>query len=264
MKRSWIRLYTEVPDDPKVQTLPDHLFKFWVNCLCLGGRNDGILPTFEQIAWMLRDTKEHVAEMMAELVKADLIDQIEGGYMPHEWSTRQYESDVSNERVKRHRERHKKLLGNGECNVTSGVTDNVPALSLICSVSEEPKKPEKPISRGNGEWPNARDFTTSWNRHLKQRHDQPMQVVVQLLMGRSVTVDWKKLCELHPIYCDYWVKRGWDFCPLTFLEWIDGGMLPPPPEAIAVSRKLPQPTGEAYQPYVDPYKHLVGGNNGKK
>lgn len=230
MKRSWIRLYTEVPDDPKVQTLPNNLFKFWINCLCLAGRNDGILPPFEQIAWMLRDSTENIASMMKALVSADLIDEIEGGYMPHEWSTRQYESDVSNERVKRHRERHKNRSGNVSCNVTSGVTDNVSA--LLCSVSvSEKQKPR--VKSENGDWPNARDFTAAWNRHLKQRKDQPMQLVAQSVIGRSGTIDWIRLCEIHPIYCDYWSKHDWTYCPLTLLEWIDGGMLPPPPEPTA-------------------------------
>lgn len=85
------------------------------------------------------------------------------------------------------------------------------------------------------EWPNARSFVDAWKRHLKFRRDQPEQVVVQTLIGRNGTVDWHKLVEVHPGFCSYWERRGWDFCPLTLLEWIDMGMPPPPPDAAAGS-----------------------------
>ncbi len=83
----------------------------------------------------------------------------------------------------------------------------------------------------DGTWKNAREFMEAWRRHLKQRANQPEQVVAQTLIGKNGTVDWLRLVEIHPTYCSYWERRGWDFCPLTLLEWIDGGMLPPPPEA---------------------------------
>jgi len=85
----------------------------------------------------------------------------------------------------------------------------------------------------NGGWRNARLFVDAWRRHLKQRRDQPEQVVCQVLIGRNGTVDWARFTEFHPAYCAYWDKRGWDFCPLTLLEWIDGGMLPPPLEVLS-------------------------------
>jgi uncharacterized protein YdaU (DUF1376 family) len=97
-------------------------------------------------------------------------------------------------------------------------------------VSEKKKKEAHPQ---NGEWPHAQTFTESWRRHLKQRRDQPLEVVAQVLIGRNGSLDWDELARAHPAYCAYWEKRGWDFCPLTLLEWIDGGMLPPPAEAVA-------------------------------
>jgi hypothetical protein len=89
----------------------------------------------------------------------------------------------------------------------------------------------------DGGWKNARLFVDAWRRHLKQRRNQPEQVVMQTLIGRNGTVDWVRFAEFHPQYCAYWEKRGWDFCPLTLLEWIDGGMLPPPVEPISVAQE---------------------------
>ena len=39
----WFRMYEEILDDPKVQKLPDDLFKAWVNVLALSSRNGGKL-----------------------------------------------------------------------------------------------------------------------------------------------------------------------------------------------------------------------------
>jgi|SRR5579859_108301 len=128
--RPWIRLYTEVPDDPKVQGLTGNLFKFWINCLCLAGRNDGWLPPDEQIAWCLREQPSKIATMKRQLVVAGLVDETpEGGYSPHSWNDRQYETDVSTERVRRLRERERKRLETVSANGSSSVCSALSVLS---------------------------------------------------------------------------------------------------------------------------------------
>ena len=99
--------------------------------------------------------------------------------------------------------------------------------SVSVSVSESKKVAEK-----SSEWPNARTFVEAWKRHMKFRRDQPEQVVAQTLIGRNGTVDWNHLVEVHPSYCAYHQRHGWQFCSLTLLEWIDMGMPAPPPEAV--------------------------------
>jgi hypothetical protein len=56
--------------------------------------------------------------ILKELERCGLLDERDGVLVPHNWSQRQYKSDVSNERVKRHRQR--------QCNVTSTVTVTPP------------------------------------------------------------------------------------------------------------------------------------------
>lgn len=121
--KSWIRLYTEVPDDPKLQTLPPDLFKFLINCWCLTGRNGETLPPVEQVAWTLRMSEPDVKDKLADLRKRGLIDAVSGTFQPHGWNSRQYVSDVSSERVKRHRERNGNATRNGH--VTADETANV-------------------------------------------------------------------------------------------------------------------------------------------
>ena len=111
----WFRFYDDAVNDPKVQRLPGEKFKAWVNLLCLASKNDGVLPKLADIAFVLRMSDEKVSSLLNEFCEQGLIDPIEVSdapmsYAPHNWDGRQFKSDVSNERVKRFRQR--------KCNVT--------------------------------------------------------------------------------------------------------------------------------------------------
>jgi hypothetical protein len=114
----WFRYYDEAINDPKILKLSDEQFRFWVGILCVASKSDGALPSHDDIAIHLRMKVEKVRRHFATLIAAELIDEIEGGFEPHNWNARQYKSDTSNERVKRHRKR--------KCNVTSTVTVTPP------------------------------------------------------------------------------------------------------------------------------------------
>lgn len=117
----WFRMYAEVLDDPKVQKLPAATFKAWVNLLCLAAKHEGRLPAVEDIAFALRCSPADAARTVETLAKTGLIDPVEGTYEPHNWGGRQYRSDVSTQRVKRHRERQR--------NVSPAVSETPPEQS---------------------------------------------------------------------------------------------------------------------------------------
>lgn len=111
----WFRLYESLLDDPKVQRLKPDAFKAWINMLALASRHDGVLPEVVDIGFALRVSEEKAAEWVTALVAAGLLDKQDGGhYVPHNWASRQYKSDGSADRMRRHRERHR--------NVTRDVT----------------------------------------------------------------------------------------------------------------------------------------------
>jgi hypothetical protein len=100
----WLRLYTDVLDDPKVQRLDGELFKAWINLLCLAKAGDGLLPSIEDIAFKLRSGSEENAKRLTdELVKRGLLDSDGMNLTPHNWHGRQFDSDSSTERVQRYR-----------------------------------------------------------------------------------------------------------------------------------------------------------------
>src|SRR5258705_98024 len=105
MTKPWFRFYNSAADNPKVQLLPDHLFKAWVNLLCLACRHNGALPDTKAIAFTLRCSEDDGKNSINALVNAGLIDDVEGTRRPHDWTDWQYESDSSTPRVRAHRER---------------------------------------------------------------------------------------------------------------------------------------------------------------
>jgi hypothetical protein len=112
----WFRLYDNTVDDPKVQQLSAENFRGLVNLWCLASKNDGKIPSVNDVAFRLRMSQKKAEKILAALTAAGLIDDTDEELTPHNWSSRQYKSDTSNERVQRHRER--------KCNVTSTVTGN--------------------------------------------------------------------------------------------------------------------------------------------
>jgi hypothetical protein len=111
---TWFRLYNDVINDPKVQLLPKALRWAWIEMLCLASKNDGVLPPVEQIAFAVRSSVNDTQSDLDELILAGLIDIAPDGRLtPHNWSERQFVSDNSTERSRKHRENKKKREGNG-------------------------------------------------------------------------------------------------------------------------------------------------------
>jgi len=137
MKKSmpWFRFYAEALSDPKVQRLPGDLFKTWMNLLCLATQNGGVLPSMDDIEFHLRMSPRHAQQHVDELILAGLIDIMpDGSRQPHNWHVRQYSSDTSTERVRKHREKR-------ACNVSRNGDRNV-AGSVAATANETPPDTE--------------------------------------------------------------------------------------------------------------------------
>jgi hypothetical protein len=103
----WFRLYDAVLDDPKVQRLPDRMFKAWINLLCLASRHGGELPPVQDVAFALRATPQQAVLIVDALSSAGLLDRHDDGLRIHAWEARQYQSDGSAARMRRHRARQR-------------------------------------------------------------------------------------------------------------------------------------------------------------
>jgi uncharacterized protein YdaU (DUF1376 family) len=99
---SWFRLYAEFSSDPKVQIMPEPMQRRLVMLFCL--RCSEALPTLndDEIAFALRISAEELAETKALFLRKGFIDET---WSLLNWNKRQFASDCSTERVRKHRQR---------------------------------------------------------------------------------------------------------------------------------------------------------------
>lgn len=102
----WFRFYGDAVNDPKVQSLTGEQFKFWVNLLCVASQNEGRIK-ISDLPFILRETKANVQRLIGDLKATSLLvasNQSSDHVAPHQWNKRQYKSDTSAERTRRHRD----------------------------------------------------------------------------------------------------------------------------------------------------------------
>lgn len=108
----WWRAENSSIDHPKLLKLSDAMHRAWYTLMCIASANDGALPPAEDIAVRLRMNKVKVAEWITKLTAAELFDNVDGVFVPHNWNKRQYKSDTSDptaaERMKRYRKNKKR------------------------------------------------------------------------------------------------------------------------------------------------------------
>lgn len=143
----WFRVYEDLVDDPKVQRLPPVTFRALINLWCLAAGNDGRLPPVADIAFKLRVTEADTVTLLDELRNAGLLDQDEEtGLSPHNWNGRQFKSDVSNDRVKRHRQRRRNVTSDEVETPPEAETDTEPETEQIAALHTVAPREER-VSR---------------------------------------------------------------------------------------------------------------------
>lgn len=102
---TWIKLYTEVLDDPKMGRLPDYLWRRAIELFLLAGRegNDGALPPVNVMGWALRLDDSKLVASLTALSAVGVVHETE----PGRWSVTNFakrQSALSDkERQQRHR-----------------------------------------------------------------------------------------------------------------------------------------------------------------
>jgi len=99
----WFRFYADAMRNPKVLRLSDKDFRLWVRLLAVASENEGRIMALPDLKLTLAMRLDHLKEGINRLISGGLIDALEHGYEPHNWSKFQYKSDTSNERVAKHR-----------------------------------------------------------------------------------------------------------------------------------------------------------------
>lgn len=126
----WFRFYSDAMRNPKVAKLSDKDFRLWVELLAVAAENDGVIPPLSDLKHLLRRRLDHLSTAVKRLISGSLIDPLEGGYEPHNWTKFQYKSDSSTERSRKHREK---------CNVAATPPDT----DTDTETDKTPKAPRK-------------------------------------------------------------------------------------------------------------------------
>lgn len=165
MQSNWFRFYEATLDNPKVQKLPDRLFKVWINLLCLASRNGGHLPAnTEDVAFALRADETQMSNDIETLVERNLFDRCNGVAVPHDWDSYQYvkrpkTGKSSSDRVREHRLRKRLERENGRSKTTE--TENETDETQRNTVSYEDETP--PDSDSDSETDSDSDTETDKN-----------------------------------------------------------------------------------------------------
>lgn len=134
----WFRMYPELLHDVKVAGLTDRQFRWWVRLLCIACENDGFIPSETAVKRRLNARLDHVEQALSDLLDAGLIAVSGDGFEPTGWRKRQYLSDLSTERVRRHR---------GTRNVSSAVSETAPDTDTDTDTEITPPHPPEGVRR---------------------------------------------------------------------------------------------------------------------
>ena len=159
MANQWFRLYAEFATDPKVQMMSEADQRRFIMLLCLRCDNDDVTLHDDEVAFQLRISNDDWARTKALFLQKGLIHD---DNTPTAWDRRQFISDSSAERVRRHREKKKRALKQA-CNVTetppeadtdTDTDKNIPPSSVVANSTvvarEEPPPAALPAEARRG------------------------------------------------------------------------------------------------------------------
>ena len=196
----WFRFYDDAINDPKILKLSEKTFRVWVGLLCLASKNEGVLPPFEDMALLLRMKREKLQPELETLITSGLFDHTDDGIIPHNWTGRQYKSDVSTERVKRFR--------NGQRNVSETPPDTETEQSRIRGARAD--------ALSSPDWP--KDFREQFWERYPNKVGKPVALQKLERIKRRGDVRWAELIDGLDAYIrNKPIDRDW-LNPATFLN----------------------------------------------
>lgn len=118
MTYAWIKLYSEILDDPKMGRLPNHLWRRAIELFLLAGRNGngGVLRPVEEMAWALRSSPDEIRSSLMSLAEIGVVHETPDGWVVTNFAKRQAALTPA-ERQSRHRAGNSMSRGSHE-NVT--------------------------------------------------------------------------------------------------------------------------------------------------
>jgi hypothetical protein len=183
---AWFRLYSEIVDDDKILMLAFEDRWHYISILCLKNRNvidneNDPDKLHRKIAIKLGVSPSNLDEIKRRLVDEDLIDS---SWNPNGWNDRQYSSDSSRDRTRKHREKQRLKDAESHCDVPvtprteqNRAEQNKRSGNFDCFWSAYPKKIGK------------QQALKSWNK-LKPDNDL-LKTILLAIESNEKSEQWK-------------------------------------------------------------------------
>lgn len=170
----WFRFHADAMRNPKVARLTDAQFRLWVELMSVAAENDGAIPCLDDLKHILKRRLDHLSRGLDDLIRAGLMDVLADGYEPHNWSKFQYKSDVSTDRVHKHREKRNVSETPPETETDTETEKNTEPSGSCASDDAPGLKPEHFVEKWNSlaprlGKPKIRDITPERRVRLKAR-----------------------------------------------------------------------------------------------
>jgi hypothetical protein len=238
MKRSWIKLYVEIVDDPKMGRLSDGHWRIAIELFLLAGENgkDGLLPPVDDIAWKLRRSVDELADALHALSQVGIVDETSQGWNVTHFKDRQFSESF--ERVKRFRNAavtESNADGNADVAENESPSSSTSTSTSISSSDSEgggmgegtDRIPETP--RQAAEHPDIKIFQEASGRFPGSRDYAVVIDTIRFLRGQH----GEKLVEYLKPYWIAWSTRktkdgkSYQATSLVWLcEWAMNGQIP--------------------------------------
>lgn len=193
MGDSWLRLHTDILDNPKIRELPLSLLAHWVLTMVVAKKHGGVLPSIERFAFEMRISKTSAKQVIDKLCKASLIDTNDGVLTMHDWEYWQFESGTSEKqktsaalRMKRFRERQR----NGG---VTGVTDSVTSDDF-----ERNAVTQKSVTNVTRNGSRARTDSETDSDTERNVTTVTRSVTASVTLQSAVCDSLNRICALHP------------------------------------------------------------------
>ncbi|MFZ2809410.1 MAG: hypothetical protein WAZ60_23750 [Desulfosalsimonadaceae bacterium] len=178
----WFRLWNDILDDHKINQLNDYEFRLFIYLLACASEEDAVngrlTRTLPAINRRCRRRQDHFNRAVETFQKLDLITVDQEGYITiTKWNKRQFQSDRSYDRVKKHREQQPIRNVSVTVNETPPDTDTDTDTEKDKSIIPSKKK------RGD-EY--DQDFMTFWSAYPKKAKKP------------NAYREWKKLGSKRP------------------------------------------------------------------
>jgi len=210
MANSWFRLYSEFATDPKVQMLSEAMQRRLIMLFCFRCNGDATLHD-DEIVFQLRISHDEWEATKAEFIRRGFID-IDNNLL--NWDKRQFRSDSSTERSRKHREQKQQ-----SCNVAATPPDT----EQIQNRTDTEKKDSRGASKVSADPPpkvNFQELISVWNDVLGNHCPRIQRLTEQrkrLLANRlkdsfgNNLEEWRKYCEAIKLssFCVGDNDRGW-------------------------------------------------------